>query len=98
MNLKSQLKLYLDQREMSATQLSKKSGISKQVLSLWMSGGSPRNIEHVKKVAEALGTSVDHLCFGDGIETKQKHFNEISEDEWFSGAFEIKIRKIRGKE
>jgi transcriptional regulator with XRE-family HTH domain len=98
MNLKRQLKLYLDQKELSATQLSKKSGISKQVLSLWMSGGSPRNIEHVKKVAEVLGTNVDHLCFGDGIETKQTHFNAITEDEWFSGQFEIKIRKIKGRE
>lgn len=97
MNLKSQLKLYLEQHEMSATQLSKKSGVSKQVLSLWMAGGSPRNIEHIKKVAEVLGTNVDNLCFGKGIET-QKQFTTIPEDEWFGGAFEIKIRKIKEKE
>ncbi len=96
MNLKQQLKLYLENREMSATQLSKKSGVSKQVISLWLSGGKPRNIEQVKSVAETLATSVDHLCFGSGIhKATSGNFVEMPDDGWFTGVFEIKVRKIK---
>lgn len=90
MNLKHQLKLYLEYRELSAAQLAKKSGVSKQVISLWLSGGSPRNVEQIKKVAEILNTSVDHLCFGEGLEKK----TEPPGDDWLSGVFEIKVRRI----
>lgn len=96
MNLQNQLKLYLDIEDLTAAQLSKKSGVSKQVISLWLKGASPKNIEQVKSVAEVLKTNVDHLCFGDGKEAKKKsEFESLTEDEWFSGQFEIKIRRIK---
>lgn len=95
MNLKNQLKHYLSQKDISSAQLSKKSGVSKQVISLWLSGGKPRNVEQIKKVAEVLSTTVDNLCFGIGSESKRSSFADITEDEWFSGAFEIKVRRIK---
>lgn len=95
MNLKNQLKFYLQKDDLTAAQLSKKSGVSKQVLSLWLKGASPKNVQQVKMVAEILKTSVDNLCFGDGKEPKKKsEFDSMSEDEWFSGQFEIKIRRL----
>ena len=93
MNLKRQLKLYLEKYELSPSQLSKRSGVSKQVLSLWLSGGNPKNIEQVKKVAESLHTSVDHLCFGTGLEPL-KDFESITQSEWLGGIFEIKFRRL----
>jgi transcriptional regulator with XRE-family HTH domain len=96
MNLQNQLKLYLEIEDLTAAQLSKKSGVSKQVLSLWLKGASPKNVEQVKSVAEILKTTVDNLCFGSGKEPKKKSdFDSISDDEWLSGAFEIKIRRIK---
>lgn len=96
MNLKNQLKFYLQEDDLTASQLAKKSGVSKQVLSLWLNGASPKNVQQVKQVAEILKTSVDNLCFGEGKEPNRKSdFESISDDEWLSGQFEIKIRRIK---
>lgn len=98
MRLKQQLQFYLDRKEVSAAQLSKQSGVSKQVLSLWLSGGKPRNVEQVKKVAEVLGTTVDHLCFGEGAEQSPKGLDEAFEGDWLSGIFEVRVRRVHKKE
>ena len=94
MNLKNQLKLYMQQNDLTASKLASRSGVSKQVLSLWLSGGSPRKIEQVKKVADYFATSVDHLCFGVGMEKAQTINQTIPDDEWLSGVFEIKVRRV----
>lgn len=97
MNLNKQLKLYLERHDLSATQLAKKSGVSKQVISLWMNGGSPKRIEHVKAVADIFGVTVDHLCFGSDISKQGSpdSFALLASDDWMSGIFEIKVRKLK---
>ncbi len=96
MNLKKQLALYLDNRGLTAAQLAKKAGVSKQVLSLWLAGGAPRKLEQVKAVADALGTTVDQLCFGAGVEkSAEESKGKFPDDEWMSGKFEIKVRRIK---
>ena len=97
MNLKKQLSLYLDSKKITATQLSKMSGVSKQTLSLWLSGSNPKHIEHVKQVADALETTVDHLVFGQGIEkpdVSRLLLDNFFGDKWISGLFEVKIRRV----
>lgn len=100
MTLKKQLQLYLEKSDLTAAQLSRKSGVSQQVLSTWLRGGEPRKMEQVKKVADALGTTVDHLCFGEGAQSKEgsMDLDTVFGDEWISGLFEVKLRRIkRGK-
>lgn len=93
MKLKSNLRLQIEKHGITATQLSKRSGVSKQVLSTWLNGASPRKIEHVKRVAEALNLSIDELCFGDIIPVSVKDLS--STDEWMSGVFEVKFRRLK---
>lgn len=98
MRLKQQLELYLNEAGLSAAQLAKKSGVSKQVISLWLSGRSPRKIDQVKKIANILNITVDHLCFGDGLHYERQNHKIIETligDEWITGTFEIKIRRIK---
>ena len=110
MKLKEQLRRLLAERDMTAAQLSRKSGISQSVISDWLSGASPRRIEQVKKAANVLGTSLDELCFGSGSVPKRPEgappggkSDEKSDDilgafigdEWVGGMFEIRIRRIR---
>jgi transcriptional regulator with XRE-family HTH domain len=97
-NLKNQLKIYLEKRDITAAQLAKKAGVSKQVISLWLNGGSPRKVDQIKLVADALGTTVDHLCFGTGVQSNARQpqeFDYLPSDEWMSGLFEIKVRRVK---
>jgi transcriptional regulator with XRE-family HTH domain len=77
---------------MSATELSKEVDIPKSTISDWLSGTNPRNIAHVKKVADYFEVSLDYICFG---ETKKN--TEISEyhDEINAGVFEVVLRRVK---
>ena len=102
LKLKTQIKIYLDHMDLTAAKLARLSGVSKQTISYWQSGGSPRGLEQLKSVATALGTTVDNLCFGDGVDVEQKPTRDRAlelmfgdRDEWLSGFFEVKIRRIK---
>lgn len=98
MNLKSQIKFYLDARGITAADLSRRSGVSKQTLSLWLGGSEPRKLSQVKLVAEALGVSVDHLCFGQGLDPGADRITELDAllgDTWIGGLFEVRFRRVQ---
>ena len=98
MNLKRQIKAYIDERGITAAQLARRCGISKQTMSLWLGGSAPRNLDDLKKLAECLGTTVDHLCFGDGVDPVANRVVELDAllgSEWVSGIFEVRLRRIQ---
>lgn len=98
MNLKQQLRTYLELRDMTAAELARKSGVSKQVISLWLGGAEPKKLTQVKKVASVLGTTVDHLCFGSGKDEASQKITELDAllgDGWVSGLFEVRFRRVR---
>ena len=98
MTLKMQLAHYLELRNMTAAELSRKSGVSKQVISQWLSGAQPKKLTQLKSVAEALGTTVDHLCFGSGKDTDSARVTELDAlmgDQWISGLFEVRLRRVK---
>lgn len=100
MNLRAQLKIYLERSGMTATKLSKNSGVPNTTISDWLAGRQPRNLDQVKRVAEALGTSIDHLVFGVGFEAgtpKAVSLDEIISDQWMEGTFEIKLRRVKSE-
>jgi hypothetical protein len=73
--------------------LSRISGVPKQSLSDWLAGSSPRDIRTVKRVADALDVSLDHLVFGDGVVKGALDFE--GDNPWMSGVYEVKFRKIK---
>lgn len=98
MTLKKQLRFYLNQKDITASQLAKRSSVPKQSMSDWLSGSNPRNITQVKKVADALGVTIDHLMFGEGegkTSDKSLDIETILNDQWISGLFEIKFRRVK---
>ena len=98
MNLKKQLRCYLDAREMTASHLAKKAGVPKQSLSGWLAGSNPRDVRQVKRVANALGTTVDHLMFGNGIDPEAQKITELDAllgDGWIGGLFEVRFRRVK---
>jgi len=100
MNLKKQLRFYLELKEMTAAHLSKKSNVPKQSLSGWLSGNSPRDMNQVKRVADVLGVTVDNLMFADGLDENKQKVTELEAllgDQWISGIFEVRFRRVKGK-
>ena len=82
---------------MTAAELARKSGVSKQVLSQWMGGAEPRKLDQLKRVSVALGTNVDNLCFGKGVDQERDRITELDAllgDGWVGGLFEVKFRRV----
>ncbi len=84
LQLKQQLKALLERQGMTAAELSRRSGVPKQVLSLWLAGVEPRKLTQLKLVAEVFSISVDELCFGAAPTQK----------EWIEGTFTGRIRRV----
>lgn len=92
--LKERLQQLLGQHAWTAAELARRSGVPKQVLSLWLSGVEPRKISHLKSVARTLGVTVDELCFlPDGGASREVAGN--AEGQWLEGIFEGRIRVAR---
>lgn len=100
MNLRRQLALYLEMRSLTLPELARKSGVSRHTLFGWSSGQKPRDIAQLHKVATVLQTTVDHLCFGDGVDDQSRRVTELDAlvgDGWVGGLWEVKFRRVRGK-
>lgn len=83
---------------MTASKLSRKSGVPNATLSDWLAGRKPRNLDQVKKVAEVFGTTIDHLCYGaEAREQKEPtvSLEALIDDKWLEGTFELKIRRVK---
>lgn len=98
MVLKDKLKELLKQQDTTAAQVSRKSGVPKNTISDWLAGNSPRDIRQVKRVADALGVTVDFLCFGGSAKPQAdqtKTLTQLLGQDWIEGLFEIKLRQVR---
>ncbi len=100
MNLKAQLKLHMELKGWTAAALAKRCGIPKQRVSDLLAGIPPRKLEILKKIATELETTMDHLCFGEGVsqEVEVSGFtaaDSVPGNRWVSGLFEIQFRRIR---
>lgn len=76
--LRHNLAAVLKARGMTAAELSRRTGVAKQVLSDWMAGVQPRKLEQLFVIAKTLGVSMDDLCFA-------KSTGDLSFDESASG-------------
>ena len=98
MRLKQQLKFYAELRGITSAELARKTGVSKQVLSLWLGGAKPKNVEQVKKVSDHFGTSLDNLLFGVGEDRDHQRVTELDAllgEGWLGGIFEVRLRRVK---
>ena len=93
--IKERLREYLNERSWTAAELSRRSGVPKQVLSLWLAGVEPRKLIHLKSVANVLGVTVDQLCFSANPAVVSGSENSASD--WIEGVFEGRLRIARIK-
>lgn len=96
MKLASILKKLLKEKDITASQLSRSSGVPVQTISNWLSGQSPRSITQLKTVADLLGVDLDYLCFGESKPIVQdKNPIKDFEEEVNCGVFEVVLRKVK---
>lgn len=82
----------LKERKISLRELSKATSVSVSTLSDWSSNRNP-NPSKLKLVAEHLGVSIHYLLFG--IEDNQNALEKILKEEFFSGTFEISVKRVK---
>ena len=63
LHLKQNLKALLKKRAMTASDLARKTGVAKSVISNWLSGQKPADIAKVHLVAKELSVTLEALCF-----------------------------------
>ncbi|MBS1983797.1 MAG: helix-turn-helix transcriptional regulator [Bdellovibrionales bacterium] len=103
MRLKEELRILLKERDLTAAQLARASGVSPKTISDWLAGTPPRNIDQVRKVARVFGVTVDRLCFGETLTEKPSQeatqptsdLETLLGDGWITGLFEVRLRRVK---
>ena len=97
LNLKKQLRHYLDKHDLSVLALSKRTGVPNATLTEWLKGRSPKKVDQVRLVAAYFKTTIDNLCFGVGDDAQEQvmDFDEVIGDKWLSGVFEVRLRRVK---
>lgn len=83
----------LKERGLTAKKLSQLSGVPASTLSTWLLPNSrPRNLDHLLKVSEVLGVSLDLLLLNESRGTKD--LSSKQGEVVLSGVFKLHLEKI----
>lgn len=77
----------------SMKELSKKTKVPASTLGEWSNNRTPKNPVQVQKVAQELGVSMHYLLFGE--EDHEEPLAKIMKEEFFSGTFEVTVKKVK---
>ena len=93
-HLARNLKKLLQDNKMTASALSRESGVPVTTLSNWIAGQSPKNIQQVYQVCQYFGLSIEELIFN--VKPIFKGTAEPLQDlnsEIHAGVYEVVLRK-----
>lgn len=97
MRLAENLKILLEKKGWRAAELARRADVPKSSVNDWLSGASPRNMGHLKSIADELGVLLDDLLFGDAL-AEARTSRTVNLDDlgssWVSGIFEVRLRKV----
>lgn len=86
------LKQLMEHERHTITSISKATGIPKSTISEWLNNRTPNPIQAVK-VASHLGVSLHFLLFGK--DDSQEPIQKILKEDFFSGTFEITVKRVK---
>ena len=89
--LANNLKKILEEKEISVSELAKKTGVPKSTILTWLAGRTPDLIQ-LDKVTQFLGVSIDEIAFDRKREDILSQFFE--KVEVHTGLYEISIKKV----
>lgn len=92
--LASNLKKILEDKEISVSELAKKTGVPKSTILTWLAGRTPDLIQ-LDKVTQFLDVSIDEIAFD---RKREDILSQLFEKvEVHSGLYEISIKKVSKK-
>ncbi len=83
----------MERRGLKPAQIARANRIPLTTLCNWMQGQTPRNLDHVKTVADFFEVSVDYLLFG--VEPKWNGGANQTPIEVRAGLFELILKPIK---
>lgn len=83
------------ERRLTLREISKATGVPATTLAEWQANRTPKNPNQVQSLAKYLGVSIHYLLFGE--EDGQEPLQKILKEDFFSGTFEISIKRINFK-
>ena len=90
------LSYILDSRRLTIKEISKATGVPMSSISGWKKDNRSPHAEQAAKVARHLGVTVHYLLFGE--EDHEEPLQKILKEDFFSGTFEITVKKVKLKE
>lgn len=83
----------IKERRITLKEISRATGVPATTISEWTGNRTPKNPEQVLKVAKFLGVTLHFLLFGK--EDEQEPLQKILKEDFFSGTFEINIKRVK---
>lgn len=93
--IKTILRKLLHENDITAAQLARATGIAPQTINNWLGGQEPRNLNHLKKVADYFEMTVDELVYGSSSKSKNTEPLKEYADEINAGTFEVVLRRVK---
>jgi transcriptional regulator with XRE-family HTH domain len=87
------LRQLVKDKDLTLKELSKRTGVSASTLSEWNNNRRPKDPVQIQKVANELGVTIHYLLFGE--EDKQDALQKIMKEDFFTGTFEVSIKKVK---
>ena len=84
------LKHLMKERKLTFKKLSQLSAVPASTIKTWSAGVEPKSLSHARKVARALGVSVEYLVFGESS-AQAPTMNELLTTQLFSGWCKLTI-------
>jgi transcriptional regulator with XRE-family HTH domain len=92
--LAKNLKSLIKQKEITVSELARRTEVPKSNILTWLSGANP-NIEQLDKVAQYFNVSIDYLAFG---RSEEDLLSKLTDNvEIHSGHYKITIKKLTKK-
>lgn len=84
------LKHLMKERKLTFKKLGQLSNVPASTIKTWSAGVEPKSLSHARKVARALGVSVEYLVFGESS-NQTPAMNELLTTQLFSGWCKVTI-------
>lgn len=89
------LRATIEKRRLTLKEISRGTGVPATTIAEWANNRAPKNPLHLQRVADFLGLTIHYLLFGE--EDRSEPLTKLIREDFFSGTFEITIKRVKIK-